>query len=193
MTAQQSPDEAQHLAMYLAASPFYVDLESPEEKDTIRDRIDSLPQNIQSVLISEETAGIIWNLAVVKHGLSEEDVKEIARIIRDIVMGHTPANTLRPSLQSRLQTTSSIVDDIVKRLTEKIISPNYFQIAQLYERKQRGGSAGSQRPSSSGTTLPPNVVDLRNSRPSPRTPLPPSPPQVPGPNDEPPDNFPTPA
>lgn len=185
-------DPETRLAMFMAASPFYVDLDDPNQQETIADRIDTLPENIKKVLTEEDTAKKIWNLVVVKHGLSADDVRQVARTVRTILIGEEPAANIRTLLLNRLDAAGSTADDIIKVLTQEFIAPNYFQISQLYERKQRqGGQASSTRSPSrpglspetgtpKGSTPPKNLIDLRGGqRPSPTTGLPPSPPPMP--------------
>ena len=171
----QELDPETRLAMFMASSPFYVDLDDPAGKDTIADRFDALPQNIQNVLLAEGTAAKIWNLAVVKHGLSVDEVKQIARTIRDILMGRLSAATLRTTMRERLGAAAAVTDDVVRVLTQDLISPNYFQISQLYERGQRKQGMAPGRPLES--------LGPRDDRPSParREPAPQAAPSSPQP------------
>lgn len=150
----ESPDPTERLAMFLAASPFFIDLESRQSTEGITERIDSLPQNIQNVLTAETTAAAIWNLIIVKHALSTDQVKETARVVRDILIGRESAASIRALVRERVGVEPPIADDIVRVLTAQVISPNYFQISQLYERNQRKqgvtAAGGGARPTSSG-------------------------------------------
>jgi hypothetical protein len=141
-------DDETRLAMYMTASPFFVDIGS-DESSSISARFDSLPQNIHEILMSEDTAGFLWNLAVIKNSLSAEKVGSLAHIVRDAIIGETSASKLSQEISQKLGVDGAVTTSLTKEITQKLISPNYFQISQLYEKKH--GTTQQQAPQASPT------------------------------------------
>lgn len=139
----------------------------------------TLPENIRRLLVSEDSALKIRKLAIGKHQLSLEQTQNIARIMGQILRGQESAVRLRPLLGQHVEAPPPLLDDLAQTLTKEFITPNYFQIAQVYEKKHPK-IIGSWQPANG---VPPRVVDLRNGAIPSR--LPPSPPPTPrSPRDE---------
>lgn len=178
----------------MTASPFYVDT-GAEGSPTFTERFDSLPQNIQDLLISEDTAKLIWNLCVVDNGLTVDQVKTVAHAVREVLSGDQSAADLRKIIGERLGESQTVTDNIVKTLTQKLISPNYFQISQVWNRRRTKSLAGKpletlgpkdngEAPQTPSPKPSANVVNLKNKNvgslpppppvaPKPQNPLPP--------------------
>jgi hypothetical protein len=133
---KQLMDNETRLAMYTTSSPFFVDIGS-DENSSIAARFDHLPQNIHEILMSEDTAGFIWNLAVVKNSLSAEQVRSLAHVVRDTIIGEISASKLSQEISQKLDVTGPVTTNLTKEITQKLIAPNYFQISQLYEKAHK--------------------------------------------------------
>ncbi|TSC64345.1 MAG: hypothetical protein G01um1014106_157 [Parcubacteria group bacterium Gr01-1014_106] len=123
--------------LYLWTSPATADfgLISPEE---FGDRVASaklLPENLRRALTDEESARKIQILTLRKHQLSIEEAQSVARIVGKILRGDESAANLRTLLQQQIQTSDTILDNVTQEVTKGFVTPNYFQIAQVYEKK----------------------------------------------------------
>jgi hypothetical protein len=133
-------DEETRLAMFMSASPFFVDI-GENEKSTISERFDHLPQNIHDLMSSEKTAAIIWNVAVVANGLSVDQVKSLAHLTREALTGDQSAANFFALVKERLGVEDAVANSIVKEISSKLIAPNYFQISQLFEKNHSKNTA----------------------------------------------------
>ncbi len=185
LMADIAETELDALAVYLTASPWAVDMGSGHQPPIP----ENLPANLQRLLKAEETAQRLWDVAVNEHRLGRKPIEEIARVLRDIILGEASAARLQALLQERVGLASEQTLRLTSRLSREFITPNYFQIAQVYEKKHgkgvgsRGSGVGTKPPTPPATpplpttTTPPRVVDLRNGAIPSR--LPPPPPVAP--------------
>lgn len=196
-----SEEERASWWLFIKANPIGVDpnIVSPEV-------ITNLPENVRKTLWDENTSSLIYLLGD-ENGLNEDQISDVARIIREIALGNLNSANLTEALKNKLGITDIIAQKIASKLTAELIAPNYFQISQLYEKKHATTPApqkpSSPRPPLVGRPLESlapkekvdsmsdwageivankpskNVVDLRkSSEPTPNK-LPPTPPVVP--------------
>jgi hypothetical protein len=59
--------------------------------------------------------------------------------MREILTGKISAADLRKTLVQRLDTSSAVIDNLARVLTQEFISPHYFQITKLYDQHRREG------------------------------------------------------
>lgn len=157
------------------------------------------PENIRRALVSEESAQKVENLALRKHGLPLGAARRVAKAIGRILRGEESAANLHALLSRDIDAPIEVLGDIARSLTKEFITPNYFQIAQVYEKKHKGevigtplrpsGFAGRGRqqetdvrpatptgpPPAPPRATPPRVIDLRNGGIPSKLPPPPAP------------------
>lgn len=194
-------DEEQQVEwwLFLHANPLGVDMGTEELNTRL---VSELPENIRRVLWDDKTTARIYVLAK-EQQLSDQEISHVARTIRRIMTGELRAASLEQHLSAVLQAPQPKVQQLARKLTEHFISPNYFQIAQVYEKRQKGRTrtdasehlspeppaepvSPETEPSSSTPTeippQPPRVIDLRGRSIPTRLPPPPAivpPPQAP--------------
>lgn len=163
---------------------------SPQEFGEKVGTTKTLPENIRRALVSEGSAERVQKLVLWKHRLPLGEAQTVARILGTILRGEDSPANLRLLLEQGVQVAPKILDDLSQDLTEAFITPNYFQIAQVYEKRHKragdralgtavpSGPSPAPRPIPPART-PPRVVDLRNGAIPPR--LPPSPAPAPRP------------
>lgn len=143
MNAVQNPVDQEQLsfALFILASPVGVDITrlTPEDHESIR----SLPENLRRLLWSEKTSGNLYVMGS-ESGLADEQISGLARIFRDIVLGDIGASGLEETISTRLGLSEEKARRLATRLNKEFIAPNYFQIAQVYEKK-RGPKSASDR------------------------------------------------
>lgn len=190
---------------YLETSPLTSDIgESPREILVARlERTRELPRNIQNIAESIEVATTIRQLCEEKLHLNRVQTRSVASLLREVLLGERSASSFAPDVERRTGLPPDRSRELVQPLVERFITPNYFQIAQVYEKKhgkgtplrpqgfplrplgfagQVAGQVGQQATGSAPPpAVPPRVVDLRNgpipSRlPPPAAPLTPPPP-----------------
>jgi hypothetical protein len=140
--------------LFLTANPIGVDLGTPrlERAGPLRD----LPENLRALLWDEKTSAYIYLLGR-ELNLRDDHISEIARTIRKIVAGEMSAAELAHVLNKKADIPPPQAQRAAASLTKKFIAPNYFQIAQVYEKKHR------ILPASPAGAAPPRVVDLRGT------------------------------
>lgn len=132
MTKTQLTEEEQaEWWLFLNANPIGVDPNIINPAQAVE-----LPENIRKVLWDDKTSSLIY-LTCDKHGLSDEQISDVARVVREIALGNINPSEFFLTIKSRLETTDAISQDISAQLTTKLIAPNYFQISQLYEKKHK--------------------------------------------------------
>lgn len=126
-----SEEERARWWLFLKASPIGVDpnIISPQTLAT-------MPENVKQTIWADSTSSLIYLLGD-ENGLNEDQISDIARVVRDIALGNLNSATLTETLKNKLGTTDAIAQKIAAKLTAELIAPNYFQISQLYERKHR--------------------------------------------------------
>lgn len=176
-----SETELDDLVVYLNASPGAVDYGMETGPRPV---LEFLPENLRRTLLEAATAHRLWILGLREHRLSVEQVRELARILREILLGDTSAGRLAVTLEQRLRVPSEKAQLLSARVAKEFITPNYFQIAQVYEKKHGRQAAGPEAvkppvppppaPAVSQPGPPPRVVDLRNGAIPSRLPPPPA-------------------
>lgn len=195
--------------LYLWTCPGSADfgVVTPEEFGERIGELKELPENLRRSLASDESAERIQRLVLKKHRLSLEQAQTVARVLGSILRGEESSANLLAFLRERVDAPAAVLDDMVQTLTKQFITPNYFQIAQVYEKKQKTKGVGSRvsgvgdatgvgsrvsgvghewtttpeppraTPPVSPRATPPRVIDLRNGAIPSR--LPPPPPVAP--------------
>lgn len=182
-------DETQRAEWWLftTANPVGVDMGTPEAADARA--LAELPENLRELLWSDKTSARIYLLGQ-DLTLSDEQIAHIARLVRRIILGEVSSANLEQTLSNNLGIPSEKAARIATQLTKNLIAPNYFQIAQTYEKKHR--TQGEKTPSpvpppravpsatptpslAPPSPTPPRVVDLRNGNIPSRLPPPPAP------------------
>jgi len=132
--SKMTEEEKAEWWLFLKANPIGVDpnIISPEA-------MSELPENIKKTLWADSTSSLIY-LSGDENNLTEDQISNIARIIREIALGNITSGNLTQELKNKLGTTDAIAQNIASKLTKELIAPNYFQISQLYERKHRVGA-----------------------------------------------------
>ena len=172
--------------IYLSASPYGVDI-GTLPKEEVQQRVvyyRSLPENIRRVLFDEKTALRIYTIAVRQHQLSQAQTQDLARILRDVLTGTESPASVTTLVQQRVGVEPPTAQRISDALVREFITPNYFQISQLYERNQgkqqepgmRNQELGIRGPATPGRPLESfGPRDDRTPRPPPTLPSAPSP------------------
>lgn len=120
-----------------------------------------LPENLRLVYFEDTTAAWFRTLPKRIASVSEAQARELAALLGEILRGELSAATLERAIASRLGADPVTTTAIAKEFTKTFITQNYFQIAHVYEKKQRGKDRVSGAPASPPGT-PPRVVDLRS-------------------------------
>lgn len=181
---------------YLETSPLTADIgETPDEEISARlEYVKTLPDNLQDLLQSEDAATALRQITENQMRLNRDQTRHAAGVLRAILLGERSAATFQQDLQNAAELTETQTLQLSKALTQRFITPHYFQIARLYEKKHGRQAVGSRQeavgtditpppappptlsPSISPTparTPPPRVVDLRNGAIPSRLPPPP--------------------
>lgn len=137
----------------------------------------ALPENLRRALFAEETSRWIRNLVTQKHRLQREYAQALASILGKVLLGEESAASFPVLVQQRISAPADARQDIVRSTTEKFITPNYFQIAREYEKRQRQQAAGTPlRQGSAGQGRQQAVEKLTTT---PAEPVPPAAPSTP--------------
>lgn len=160
-------DEAREYFDFSPLSADAADL-TPETFRTRVSFVRALPENLRRTLIGAHTVERIAGIARM-HRLSREQARGISAALGRILRGEERAGSLAELLRQGVDAPHGALEDVARTLTAEFITPNYFQITQVYEKRNksagqaplRQGSAGQGR--QQGTAAPAtHVVDLRN-------------------------------
>ncbi|TSC72316.1 MAG: formin-like protein 20-like [Parcubacteria group bacterium Gr01-1014_38] len=138
-----SETELDELVVYFNASPAAVDRGTPNSSPPIPP---SLPENLRQLLTAKETAQHLWTIGTSEFRLSLDQIREISRMLRDILLGEMSARELSQAIQRRAGTSPETAHALGARLTKEFITAHYFQIAQVYEKKHGRQAVGSGHP-----------------------------------------------
>jgi len=201
-----SEEELVEWWLFLNANPIGVDLGRSE--DVSPEFLSQLPENIKNMLWDEKTTSWIYVIGK-DFKLSDEQISDLARIIFSISTGKLNPRELT-SLIKNIGISETDAPQIAAAITKNLISPNYFQIAQIRGRRttdeptsdnpqentaqekineaeivEETQPTEEQQNKLSNSKPSANVVDLRNknvgSLPPPPSKLPPAPPIAPRP------------
>jgi hypothetical protein len=125
------------------------------------EKFKKLPQQIQEIMLSPQTADINWDIAQ-KYKLSDEKTEEMVSIIVGVILKEISPESFSTTLQQKLlldaQTARQMVTDIaIKRF---LPIKNYLPSVEMLTRNL-GGKIPEMPPSQPHPDSS-NVVDLRN-------------------------------
>lgn len=125
--------------LYLWTAPGTADLGyvTPEEFGHRIGATKDLPENIRRILVGQSSADRIQALVIRKHRLTVDQAQTVARTIGRVLRGEESPVNFRSLLTKEIEAAPDVVDDIVQVLTAEFITPNYFQINQVYEKKHK--------------------------------------------------------
>ncbi|MBI2466093.1 MAG: hypothetical protein HYV66_02615, partial [Candidatus Sungbacteria bacterium] len=112
MTTQLTPDQLARLS------------EIPDP--TTRQRFTAfyqLPQDLQTLMFSEQTSGSVWQIAKEKYNLADKDVSVVARIIGLIFLGELPIKNFIVELKNMLGVDTIKAQQIAQDINVAIFQP----------------------------------------------------------------------
>ncbi len=144
-------------------SPYDVDMgNSNFDWESFKSRIDKGPKPIKDLIFAPETAQFLQETSG-NFNLSEDQSRELARIIRDTLLATVPVGDTVKEIGTRLQ----LEPKIAEAVSDSIISGLLIQVKDIIglvqEERSGHGFSGKQSPSLHEQNLG-NVVDLRNRK-----------------------------
>ena len=140
--------------------PFEVDLDlylnNPMLWQDFEERISGASEGIKLVLINTATALYLMDLGV-DLNLSDEQLSNIARIIRDIALGKEYLGDMTALLQERLVIDQMLAQTVSNRLLNELLKPAMEDIKQVQLKYFQNRIASKATPI--GTTK--NILNLR--------------------------------
>lgn len=108
---------------FLKLSPYYVDfgLVNEAEWEKFQDRVDALSIPTYNLLVGTDSYNCIVQI-MREFSLSFSQGQALARIIRDKLVGLITNDAMAMAIESRLQINSSVVQQIVKSINNKLFS-----------------------------------------------------------------------
>lgn len=176
-------DQTKQLPEYFRLSPYYVDnIDTPGfDWERFQDKIDSISENLYGVLTDEASLNFIKS-GLQRYGLSFVQGQEIARIIRDVVIGDIFIGDMPAELAGRLGVDQNTAREMANLIISQLFQPVLEEIKKVQTAKfpervaqrqmtpaptglpaQTGGQPrpipGADLPETGG-----NIIDLRNQR-----------------------------
>lgn len=158
---------------YNKYSPFNIDAKSRSDKELLFDqfykKFSQLSKKIQDLMIDMSTAELVKKI-VTDFRLTEENGEEIARIIRDILLGDVYYKDLENALGKRLKIDTAKAQQITNIINNQLFGPVIEEIKKIqaplekeYERMPKMPQKTEATATSFEEPVPEeNVVDLRN-------------------------------
>jgi len=162
-----------NLEEYTKYSPFNSDIElfikNKLALEAFHGKVKQLPKKVQDLMIDISTAEFIKKI-VVDFKLTKSNGEEIARIIRDILLGDVYYKDLENALGKRLKIDTSKAQQITNIINNQLFGPAIEEIKKLqaplekeYEKMPKTPQKTEATATSFEEPVPEeNVVDLRN-------------------------------
>ncbi len=129
--------EKAEMWLFLNASPMGVD--SEKDGSPTAEEIAELPENVHAMLSDNKTAAFIY-LTGKNNNLDDSQITDLARIIKEIGFGKADPAKITDMISERLGLDKEVAQKISATLTKTLISPNYFQIVHMLNRKKTQNS-----------------------------------------------------
>lgn len=135
-----------------------------EEKNKRQNIFLSLPKDLRTAILSEETADKLYNISYGKYKLGPEQQRIISFTTGEVLLGIIKLNELIKTLTKRLEIDSAIAEKQARDIKEAIFQPVINTLNKVLEESSR---EAAPRPSSSSSSNKlkaknENVVDLKN-------------------------------
>ena len=130
-------------------------------------RVLGLPENIQNIFRNFSTAEFLVDSLAPLFGLNTGQTTELIRILRDILLADLFWGDFSKTISTRLQIDSDTANQIVKAITDGLLTPALEDIKTM-QREKFGGkinqsSSGQiQQPPAVSNVEQGNVINLRN-------------------------------
>lgn len=151
-----------------------VDLYSMKNRDNIEsymNRVRNLPESIKQTLTDSATADYIIETIAPHFSLEEEQVTELTRIIRDILLGDLFIGDMSTNISQKLNVDQQVTQQIQEKMINDLFANAIEDIKKIQREKfpdrvgQRSGTSSPQPPNMKN--IPPvnqsNIIDLRNN------------------------------
>lgn len=172
---------------YFQFSPFFVDSTSMPDSDweRLQNKIDKIPPNLANLLTNNKTSAFIESLTQ-KHIQLSVQGSDVARLIRDVVIGDVFIGDMPKEISSRLGVDQAFAREIANQIVSQLFTPVLEDIKKVQNERYPGrlpakpatplepaatkgglpltGQApqhyqGEKLPESGG-----NIIDLRNTK-----------------------------
>ncbi len=120
------------------ATPYNVDLFLPKSKNFFTEyttRVLSLPEPVRNVLMDFSTAEFIEETLRPNFNLTTEQITEVTRVIRDVLLGDVSLNSMPDLISSKLNTNQDISVQIANKIINGLFSPAIEDITKLQTQK----------------------------------------------------------
>lgn len=130
-----------------------------------------LPKNVQNIFRNFSTAEFMTDNLASSFRLNAGQTEELTRILRDILLTDLFWGDFPKTVSARLQIPPDTAIQIVKEITDKLLTPALEEIKAM--QKEKFGNRISQNQSNQTQTQPPqqyinpeqgNVINLRNQK-----------------------------
>jgi|SRR3989338_127502 len=143
------------------ATPFNVDLFGSKPKNFYAEytrRVLALPESVRNIMMDSSTAEFVGENLSSTYNLTAEQGTEITRIIRDILLGDAPLNSMPSLISSKLDTDQETSSQIANKIVNELFSPAIEDIKKLQADRPPERPDLKIDPSINKN----NIVDLRN-------------------------------
>lgn len=128
----------------LKLSPYFVDDSNTPGFDWnfYQDKVDEITESLLEVLMAPETTDFVAKL-LERKGLSELQGQELARIIRDIIIGDLYLGNFIATIATKLQVDQTKAKDIANIIISELFGPVIDDIKQVQIQKFGSSSTNS--------------------------------------------------
>lgn len=102
----------------------------PEEysKEELWELYESLPEDLQETIFSQETANSIYN-ACAENGIKDEGVSEISKYVGYVLLGLLPPDEFEKTLKEKL----TLENDSAKKISQEITHLVFYPLKETLE------------------------------------------------------------
>lgn len=146
MQIQPNPE----LNKYLTLSPYFVDTKKTSDSawKNFQNKINRMPESLYNFLIDVKTAEFIGSISQKYIQLSVQG-PDVARLIRDIVIGDIFIGDMPKAIAERLGVDQTLARDVANQIVSQLFTPVIEDIKKVQNERYPGRLPSVQRPASS--------------------------------------------
>lgn len=101
-------------------------------KEELWELYESLPENLQEAIFSQETAGDIYE-ACSKNGVKDEKVSEVSKYVGYVLLGLLSPDEFEKTLREKLTMENELAEKISREITRLVFYPLKETLESIYK------------------------------------------------------------
>ncbi len=136
-------------------TPYTVDVFEIKDESTLRSymaRVLALPDSIKKIMTEEETADYLEDMLGPQFNLSEDQIENLCRVVRDILLGDLFLGDVKNFVAQKLSVDQNSALQIINRVVTDLLAPALEDIKKIQRENFAKEINATRRPEQTQTT-----------------------------------------